>query len=388
MNILMLSKSYSPYVHNGRDRHVVELSQHIAGKGISVHIVTPNGGQFENAYNQEYELLDGVHVHRPRAKLSSEYYKLNLHHHNYSLFECSLALGQQRKFDLIHAHDVEVGIAALFLKRVLELPLCVTVHYLYEMNNYAYESQFEKWILPECDNIITVSHWMREQIMRLYPDTKNITVIPNGINLSTFSPGRPEIEALPHADNRKVILYVGRLSPEKGLDVLMRSVARIITQEDRLHLVVVGTGKDQFYYDMCMELGLAKHVTFLGFVNDEAILRSIYRQADVVVVPSVFEAFGLVALEAMACGAPTIVTDVGGLPDVVVNNSCGLVVPARDEQAIIDAILLVINNQNVADRFRSNGLERVKRFGWADVSSRTVDLYAAQLSKRQARPNS
>lgn len=376
MKILMICRNYSPIIENGRDRHVFELSNSLVKNGVEVHVVTPIG---EERLTKEsipiFEFVNGVYVHRV---MFNEVERPNYLRYTSSLIEAVITLSNKHNFDIIHCHDSEVANAGLTLKNVLKLPLLITVHFSFGKNSKEYPnlSKKEREILPECTHIITVSRVMEGELRELY-DLDNISIIPNGINIDSINQ-HSEIkeDELKKYKNKKNILYVGRLAPEKGVEYLIRALQRIVEKYPETILFIVGKGKQRHYLEeLCNVLGIQDNVKFLGFINNQDLLNKLYKLAQVMVIPSVYEPFGLVALEGMAAGVPVIVSKVGGLQEIPLHNESGIIIPPENKFAIVNAVEEVFTNNGFSEYLKKNAQERVKLFNWGHVAQLTIDTY-------------
>jgi glycogen(starch) synthase len=238
----------------------------------------------------------------------------------------------------------------------------------------SYIHGIEHWMANRADRVITCSHYMRGHVADIYGiDEARITVIPNGIDPDDLQPG-DDLAALrarfarPH---EPLVLLVGRLVYEKGFHIALDALRRL----PGVRFLVAGSGTAQAELEaQAAKLGLGKRGTFLGWIGDD-VLHSLYRIADLTVVPSIYEPFGLVALEAMASGCPCIVADVGGLREVVPNPDVGLRFTARDPRSLADAMRRVLGDEELRGRLIAEAAEHVMRFSWADIARRTAAVY-------------
>jgi glycogen(starch) synthase len=222
---------------------------------------------------------------------------------------------------------------------------------------------------------------MREQIVDIFGvDEGRVVVIPNGIDPDDLQPQNgPELERL-RAEfaepGENLVLLIGRLVYEKGFQLALEAMPRLIEAVPGTRFLVAGSGTHEHeLHEQARALGLMEHGTFLGWIGDD-VLHSLYRIADVCVVPSIYEPFGLVALEAMASDCPCIVADTGGLREVVPHNAAGLRFRARDSEALGEMVERLLTDPALRDRLVAEGSEHVLRFDWADVAERTGEVYA------------
>jgi glycogen(starch) synthase len=205
-----------------------------------------------------------------------------------------------------------------------------------------------------------------------------VTVIPNGIDPGDLQPVG-DLAALRvrfAAPDERLLLLVGRLVYEKGFQFALEALPAVIRKVPNLRFLVAGSGThEEELKKQAAELGLTEHGTFAGWIGDD-VLHSLYRIADLCVVPSLYEPFGLVALEAMASGCPCIVANTGGLAEVVPNDDVGLRFRSRDPQSLARMMERVLTDDALRDRLVAEASEHVLRFDWADVARQTRALYA------------
>ena len=171
------------------------------------------------------------------------------------------------------------------------------------------------------------------------------------------------------------MLLIGRLVYEKGFQLALEAMPRLIQRHAGTRFLVAGSGThERELRRQAQELGLMEHGTFLGWMGDD-VLHSLYAIADVCVVPSIYEPFGLVALEAMASGCPCIVADTGGLREVVPHEEAGLRFTAKDPDSMAEMVERVFDDHDLRKRMVAEAAEHVLRFDWADVAARTAEVY-------------
>jgi glycogen(starch) synthase len=178
------------------------------------------------------------------------------------------------------------------------------------------------------------------------------------------------------APGEKLVLLIGRLVYEKGFQLALEAMPRLIERHPETRFLVVGSGTHEGeLHRQAEELALMEHGTFVGWTGDD-VLHSLYKIADVCVVPSIYEPFGLVALEAMASGCPCIVADTGGLREVVPHGEAGLRFTARDPASMTEMVERVFGDEDLRERLVAEAAEHVLRFDWADVAARTSEIYS------------
>jgi glycosyltransferase involved in cell wall biosynthesis len=244
----------------------------------------------------------------------------------------------------------------------------------------------EAWLTYEAWKVICCSDYMISHVrwaFGLPPD--KLVMVPNGVNFEAYA--RKENEDLSQFRNRfalpqeKLVLFVGRLVHEKGAHVLVSAVPKVL-DEINAKFVIVGNGymKDQLS-DLARGMGIAHKVMFTGFVDDET-LRKLQKCADISVVPSLFEPFGIVALEAMAAGSPVVVSDAGGLSEIVNHELDGVKVYAGNPDSLSWGITRVLTDEGLANRLRANARRKVQeKYNWNTIAQKTKNVYETVLSE-------
>jgi glycogen(starch) synthase len=222
---------------------------------------------------------------------------------------------------------------------------------------------------------------MREQIVDIFGvEEERVSVIPNGIDPDDLPAQDPaELERLRAefaAPEEKLVLLIGRLVYEKGFQLALEAMPRVIEEVPGTRFLVAGSGThEEELHRQAEELGLMEHGTFLGWIGDD-VLHSLYRIADLTVVPSIYEPFGLVALEAMASECPCIVADTGGLREVVPHEEVGLRFSSHDPEALAEVAIRVLSDDELGQNLVAEAYEHLRRFDWGDVAEQTAAVYA------------
>ncbi len=274
------------------------------------------------------------------------------------------------------------------LARRFDAPLVTTIHATEHGRHQGWVDKHpqshihgvERWITNRSDRVIACSHYMREQIVDIFGvDEERISVIPNGIDPEDLQPqDEAELRRLRSefaAPEEKLVLLIGRLVYEKGFQLALEAMPRLIDAVPGTRFLVAGSGThEQELRKQAAELGLMDHGTFLGWIGDD-VLHSLYRIADACVIPSLYEPFGLVALEAMASDCPCIVADTGGLREIVSHGEVGLRFRARDPASLGEMVERVLTDAELRDRLVAEGSEHILRFDWAEVAESTAEIY-------------
>lgn len=390
MRIFMLSWEYPPRIIGGLSRHVEGLSKALALMGHEVHVITLD---FPGAAYEEES--GSLYVHRVPVNLPAPTFHSWVLLFNH-FFEKKV--GQMAKEfgapDVVHIHDwltVSSGVAA---KHMLRVPLVMTFHSTESSRSSHSQSPesamvegLEWWGSFEAARVIAVSSWMKTEVASLFKTpTDKVSEIPNAVDPEKF-----EVEVDSHAirekwkiyNGEKLITAVGRLTAQKGFDDLIKAYANIRRSIPASKLLVVGDGYMRGELESLSNQEHVKDSTiFAGFIS-EADLVGVLKSSDVVVVPSRFEPFGIIALEAMAAGAPVVVSRVGGLAEIVDDSVDGLEVEPNNPVAIAEATVRVLSDGALATRLAENGRAKAKAYSWASAAKRTLETYqeAARVSK-------
>ncbi|TML37185.1 MAG: glycosyltransferase family 4 protein [Actinobacteria bacterium] len=395
MRVLILSWEYPPLIEGGLARHVRKLSENLVAQGVDVHVLTR--GHEESPAEEE---IRGVVVHRvrepDRPRELAEFVTW-VEHMNADMLAAGVELGDRFTFDVVHGHDWLVAVAGDHLAKRFRCPLAVTIHATeygrhqgwVDKHPQSHIHGVERWMANRADRVITCSAYMREHVADIYGlEEERIRVIPNGIDPSELIPVA-DLDSLrrrfaePH---ERLVLLVGRLVYEKGFQLALEALPGLIERLADVRFVVAGSGThEQELRAQANELGLDGHGTFLGWIGDD-VLHSLYRIADLCVVPSIYEPFGLVALEAMASGCPCLVADTGGLREVVPNEDVGLRFRSRDPASLARMAERILTDADLRGRLVTEATEHVLGFDWADVAEQAAavyeDLTGAQTAAR------
>jgi len=389
--VLVLSWEYPPIVEGGLARHVAKLSQQLVAHGAEVHVLTRGA-----AGDPAEELRGGVHLHRvgePRKPRDLDEFVAWIDRMNQDMVTVGEALLAQDRFGLVHGHDWLVAMAADRLARAGDCPLVMTLHATehgrhqgwVDKHPQSYIHAAERWIARRADRVITCSHYMRGHVADVFGlQEEAVAVIPNGIDPDDLVPVEDlaTLRARFAAPDELLVLLTGRLVYEKGFQHALDALAGpdgAIAAVGKLRFLVAGSGTHEAELKRQAErLGLTRHGIFLGWIGDDA-LHSLYRICDLCVIPSLYEPFGLVALEAMASGCPCIVADTGGLREVVPHD-VGLRFKGGDSKHLGVMVERMLTDAPLRDRLVAEASEHVLRFDWAEIARETTGLYDALLA--------
>jgi glycogen(starch) synthase len=393
VRVLLVSWEYPPIVEGGLARHVRKLSEQLVRLGHEIHVLTRGGGRL-GAEEERH----GVIVHRVREPDfptdDLDAFIAWVEHMNADMLAAGSELGGG--FDLVHSHDWLVAAAGRALARRRRVPWLVTVHATeygrhqgwVDKHPQSHIHAVERRMVRAADRVITCSHFMRGQVTDVFGVAgERVTVIPNGIDPLDLQPvaDLPRLRARFAAPDERLVLLVGRLVYEKGFHLALDALPGLVRRVGRVRFLVAGSGiAEAELKAQAARLGLMEHGTFVGWTGDE-VLHSLYRIADLCLVPSLYEPFGLVALEAMASGCPTIVADTGGLREVVPpGRRVGLRFRARSVRSLERMAQQLLTDNALRERLVAEASEHVLRFDWADVARQTAAVYEA-LALRTSR---
>jgi 1,4-alpha-glucan branching enzyme len=390
LSVMMLTWEFPPRIIGGISPHVYYLSKSLARNGAKVYVVTCD---FPGA--PQHEVVDGVQVLRidsyknPSPDFATWVYLMNV---NMQKEAAALVNSLGGKIDVFHAHDWLVATAGIGLKHVFRKPLFATMHSteIGRRNgiHFDYERMIhetEAWLTYEAWKVICCSDYMVSHVRWAFglPEDK-LVMVPNGVNTEVYAGHGEDLRefrskfALPE---EKIVLFVGRLVYEKGVHVLVNAVPKVL-EKANAKFIIVGNGymKEQLS-GLVKSRGLAHKVLFTGFVDDET-LRKLQRCADVSVVPSLFEPFGIVALEAMAARSPVVVSDTGGLSEIVEHDVSGVRVYVNDPDSLAWGINRVLTDNGFANWLRTNAFKKVQeKYDWDKIGQQTSNIFRTVLSE-------
>jgi glycogen(starch) synthase len=320
-----------------------------------------------------------------------------IEHMNADMLAAGVELGDRYDFDLLAGHDWLVAVAGDHLANRFRCPLAVTIHATEYGRHQGWVDQhpqswihgIERWMARRADRVITCSHYMRGHVADIFDlDESRISVIPNGIDPMDLQPVDDLVALRRHfaQTDEKLVLLVGRLVYEKGFQLALQALPGIIERVGKVRFLVAGSGTHERQLKaQAQQLGLTEHGSFLGWIGDD-VLHSLYRIADLCVIPSIYEPFGLVALEAMASGCPCIVADTGGLREVVpAGERVGLRFNGGDSDHLGVMIERLLTDAELRERLVAEASEHVLRFDWNDIAQQTREVYS-ELTSSTAQP--
>jgi glycogen synthase len=383
VRVLILSWEYPPLIEGGLARHVRKLAENLAAQGTEVHVLTR--GHEESPAEEE---IEGVVVHRvrePDRPHDLTEFVTWVEHMNADMLAAGVEVGDRYSFDVVHGHDWLVAVAGDHLAKRFRCPLVVTIHATeygrhqgwVDKHPQSHIHGVERWMANRAEKVVTCSSYMREHVADIYGlAEERIAVVPNGIDPSELVPvdDLGALRARFAAPDERLVLLVGRLVYEKGFQLALEALPRLIERVGNVRFIVAGSGTaEEELRAQATDLGLDDHGQFVGWIGDD-VLHSLYRIADLTVVPSIYEPFGLVALEAMASGCPCLVADTGGLREVV-SGDVGLRFRSRDPRSLGEMAERLLTDADLRERLVAEASEHVLTFDWADVARQASEIY-------------
>ena len=390
MKILVLAWEFPPRIVGGIARHVAELYPEIVKLEYEIHLLTVEFGSAP-----KYEIIEGIHVYRCHVPHGNDFFHWVANMNQSMGKQGGEILIEHDDFQLIHAHDWLVGDAALSLKHHFKLPLVATIHAT-EYGRYngihnakqQYINGKEKLLVHEAWRIIVCSQYMCQEIQRVFKSPADkIDVVYNGI--------RPEKKHHDEEfdrsmfrrrfadDTEKIVYYVGRMTYEKGISVLLNAAPQILAvMGGRVKFVIIGGGNTSHLKRLAAKLGITQQCYFTGFMSDTD-LDKFQTIADCAVFPSLYEPFGIVALESFAARVPVVVSDTGGLPEVVSHDETGVITLANDFNSLTWGILKVLKDPDYCQYLVENAYKCLsERFNWTNLAQQTVEVYDRVMKER------
>lgn len=390
----MLSWEYPPRSVGGLARHVEDLSAAIAESNNEIHVVTVGSED-----SPEYEIVGGVHIHRfePYPVDTPDFFTWILQL-NVKMQEVIARLVRtQGHFDIVHSHDWLTAFAGAAAKHAYQIPLIATIHATEAGRNNGlhndhqrYIGSVEWWLAYEAWRIIVCSKHMRNEIEGLFSAPRDkIDILPNGVNAKKFESLKiePGFKSKFASDFEKIVLFVGRLVQEKGVQILIESAPAIIRAFPNAKFVIAGKGPiEGELRNRAQATGLGDKIMFAGYIDDDT-RNKLYSVASVAVFPSLYEPFGIVALEAMAAGTPVVVADTGGLSEIVTHGEDGLKAYRGNANSLANNVVRLLTDEVYSEQIKTKAEKLVKEvYDWRAIAKNTVILYEKVLREYQRSP--
>jgi glycogen synthase len=394
MQVLMLSWEYPPRIVGGISRAVHDLAQKLGEDGNQVHVVTCWEENTREMEKDKNVYVHRVHIYDVTANNFIDWV-LQL---NFAFIEHASRLNNEiGGFDIIHAHDWVVAFAARALKHAYSTPLVSTIHATEYGRNAGIHNDVQKyiagvewWLTYESWKVIVNSEYMKNEVQKVFhlPDDK-LYVIPNGVDLDKFR-GMERDHGFRRnfaGDDEKIVFFVGRLVNEKGVQVLIDAIPKVLTYFHNVKFVIAGKGPSLDYLrSKVSAMNISDKVYFTGYIHDTDLLK-LYKCADVAVFPSLYEPFGIVALEGIVANVPIVVSDTGGLGEIVEHGVDGMKSYKGNAESLADSILEILHNPDRAEEMKRRAMEKVHRhYNWKLISDRTVEVYREIIEESRKSP--
>jgi glycosyltransferase involved in cell wall biosynthesis len=389
----MFSWEYPPYVVGGLGKHAAELLPPL-GKvpDVDLHLVTPRWGGGEPV-----EKIGRATVHRVEPPDVEGDFYTQAWQTNVRLEKYADTLWQESgPFELVHVHDWLVAFVGAACKRSYKIPLVSTIHATERGRGRGQLSSdqaraihhVEWWLAFESWRVIACSEYMRGEISSYFECPRDkIDVIPNGVETARFDAldGQDfshfrNMYALP---DEEIVFNVGRVVYEKGVQVLVRAMPLILAQHPSAKVIIAGKGSElDSLRSLAWSLDVGEKILFTGFISDEDRDR-LFKLADCSVFPSLYEPFGIVALEAMAAKSPVVASKVGGLQDVVDHAETGITVYPDNPESLAWGIVHTLQHPTWSAARVANAYRVVcEEYNWEHIARMTADVYRSVIAER------
>jgi len=377
-----LTWEFPPRVVGGIARHCEGLAKALVQQNHEVHLFTLD---FPGSPN--YEEMDGVKVYRASTELGHPNFLTWVLLFNHFLTKRMADVTQSIDFDVMHVHDWLAAFSGISFKHYLKKPMVLTVHSteigraqgLHSPDSFSING-IEWWATYEADRVIVCSQSMKNEICGHFNlPLDKVDVIPNAIDTTKYqtSVDRGSVrQRYGVGYGEKLILCVGRLVPQKGIEYFIRAIPHIAKRYPEAKFIIVGEGWSRDILESeARASGHGGKIQFTGFASDQEVI-NLMTSADVLVVPSVYEPFGIVALEGMASGVPVLASKVGGLSEVIEHDRTGLFVYPKSPESIAWGIDRILSDPDHAKWLTENAKEKLQNaYSWEAVAMKTVEVY-------------
>jgi len=394
MKILVLAWEFPPRIIGGISRHVAELYPEMVLLNHEVYLITV---EVEGSAN--YEVVDGINVHRIPVKYNQEFFNW-VSNMNFAMdaYLTKLINDRHHQFQLIHAHDWLVAEAAIALSEKFNIPIVATIHATeFGRHNGIHNDtqqhihKQEMRLAEKANRIIVCTNYMRSEVARtLNCLSSKIDVVYNGLSQARLCKfqnlnfdldfDKAQLRSKFAEPTEQIVYYVGRITYEKGIFLLINSAPMVIrAMGGQVKFVIIGSGDTNSLKEQAWNLGIAHKVLFTGFMSESELIK-FQTLANCAVFPSLYEPFGIVALESFATRVPVVVSNTGGLPEVVTHGQTGIVAIANDSESLAMGIIEVLQNREYSNRLVDRAfIELKERFSWIPLAAQTQKVYEYAL---------
>jgi glycosyltransferase involved in cell wall biosynthesis len=362
MNILVGHAGFYPH-SGGGDKYVENIGRILADRGHKVTIFCVNIPKYKYSY-----IYKGMHVKRFDPIIASEVEPL------VNTFKEKI-----NNFDIVHLHNIQqLMIQTLFLRaKIHNIPTIITVHSDPIKDSYIGNLIKKmrwliqcKWIFNSADRVIVLTKYY-EELFKLKGIKRSMEVIPNGIDLKQFKERKIDLSRFNLPENKKIAFFIGRFTKQKGINYLLEAIPLVKSKDIAFALAGTGVLKEKMEL-LSKKLHIEEKVIFLGQISDEEKI-GLYHKSDFIIIPSIFEGFPTVLLEAMACKKPVIITKINGIDKFVKNYNCGIIIPPRDNFEIANSIdkMMNLNLKELGE----NGYNHVINYDWNKIALDIEEVY-------------
>lgn len=380
MNICLVNAFFHPYI-GGTEKHMYEMGRRVA-KHENVIVYT---SRLEGTKAREN--VEGMEVYRTEVKQ----YKMPL------IYPPPLVVASKVKEEIPEL-DEDIGIDIFHLegrwypsfsfvakyakqkKKLFMLTLHnarpVGISPMVTFLGTIFETAYGKKIIKAADKIVAVCNFVKEDIAKYGVDKEKIEVLYNGVDTGVFKPSEKTFKK-EYSDRFDFLtVFLGRLIEQKGLVYLVDAMAEVVKEHPRTGLLIVGKGKERAKLEVrARKLGVDKNIVFPGFIPEEQ-LPNLYSSADIFVLPSLWEVLPIALLEALACGAPLLVSDAGGNPEVIEEGENGFTFKRRDTRGLAEKMRMMIEDEKMRRRMSKGSRDiAIKKFDWDLIAEKTVEHY-------------
>jgi len=353
--VALFSSEYPPHVYGGLGTHVGEITAAMNGRA-EFDLFVPAKGDYATD-------LTAIRVHDVPVAPAPNNVELWI---NYCDAALELAERNPPDVDLIHCHDWMTVLAGIKLRSLLGKPLVYNIHLPQAVDAY---QGLEKLGLVSADLVLVNSAAVEQEIRAHNLPIRRVEIVPNGVDLETFRPAND------WPNDGGYILFVGRLVPQKGVTFLLQALSVVLQRFPDTRLIIAGDGElDLFLKRIARHLGIPHRVSFVDWKTGPDLVE-LYQQAKLVVVPSCYEPFGIVALEAMACGRPVIASRTGGLVEILHDGVNGFLVEVGNYLQLAQRMVTLIQDDELRLDIGEAARRRAAEFSWQRVIARTLELY-------------
>jgi glycosyltransferase involved in cell wall biosynthesis len=396
VKLCMLAPEFLP-VWGGVGTYIVELLRHLP-KDIEIHVLTPMRESIgtEKASSRQYDFSEyfGSNVHIHFVCTANDTFMYNARF-QYACSQYVPRIAREENIDLVHSHTAHMPDFLLQFKR-LKIPIVTTIHTTIRGQRlgtkssgmtfsalefsekltyvtYPFLSLIETLYFLKRRYYITVSRWMKQQIIKQYPriNPSSISMIHNSVDTQLFSPGQKN-----HSE-RDIVLFTGRLVAAKGLNYLVGAIPKVLKEHPDTYFLFIGAGNSLPYQKRLIEMGISeKNYKFLGYLKDSNALVKYYRAASVYVAPTLYENLPIRVLEAMACGAPVVASNVCAIPEIIDDGVNGALVQPRSIEELYSAISCLLADVRLRNKIGNNARKTVvENFNLTASVLRTTEVY-------------